>query len=150
MLIRQQGKTVKLLRVVSSAASKRARQVVIGTFRADDGPPAQLLETLGVKERHALRLWLSVYREDVARAEAAPVLACAKQQLEALVAALDVAADTLSPADADALWSQLQELSRSLRRGGHPKPTRSRPAPEPLPGQRDLVDEIAAQAGQTH
>lgn len=149
MLIRQQGKTVKLLRVVSGAGSTRSRQVVIGTFRAGDDPAAQLLETLDVKERHALRLWLSVYREDVARAAAAPVLACAKQQLEALVAALDVAADTLSAADADALWIQLQALARSLRRGGHPKPTRSRPAPAPLPGQRDLIDEIAAQAGRT-
>lgn len=142
MLIREQGRDVKLLRLEPMPGTRRTRQVVIGVFPADADVPPQLLAALARDERRTLSQWLDAHRESRARERARPVLAGAQLQLEALVTALDVAADTLSPADADGLWAQLRAIAQSLRRGGHPKPTMSPRPPAPPPGQRDLIDEL--------
>ncbi|KVT06759.1 hypothetical protein WT24_20350 [Burkholderia sp. MSMB1078WGS] len=54
---------------------------------------------------------------------------------------LEVAADTLSSADADQLWEQLQAITRALKRAGHMRPRAASRPPTPLPGQRDLFGE---------
>lgn len=149
MLIRQQGRVIKLLRLEAVPGTGLTHQVPVGIFRADDGVPSQLLSQLTHKERRTLSEWLGAYQEKQARAKARPVLTRAQSQLEAIVAALDVAADTLSPADADILWNQLRALAGALRRGGHPKPVAPRRQPAPLPGQRDLVDELVNRSSST-
>jgi hypothetical protein len=69
-------------------------------------------------EREALAGWLAVYREGQARTEARAMLASAPAQLESLVSALEVAADTMSAAEADGVWAQLQAIARTLKRAG--------------------------------
>ncbi|WP_244136574.1 hypothetical protein [Burkholderia sp. BCC0405] len=58
MLIREQYRTITLLRAQHNPATKRIRQIVIGRFRAGVPLAAKLLEQLDGDERHALDLWL--------------------------------------------------------------------------------------------
>ncbi|KVN20748.1 MULTISPECIES: hypothetical protein [unclassified Burkholderia] len=114
---------------------------MLGTFRADEPIPPALLDELTRDERKALARWLAVYRESQARTQARPVLAGAPAQLESLVRALEVATDTLSAADADQLWAQLQAIARTLKRAGLPRPRAARRPPAPLPGKQDFFGE---------
>ncbi|HGL5386719.1 TPA: hypothetical protein ACKFJT_007140, partial [Burkholderia cenocepacia] len=99
------------------------------------------LEILSSAERKALARWLEVYQESQRRTEARTTLAAAPANLESLVSALEAAADTLSAADADRMWAQLQAIARTLKRAGHPRPRAARRPPAPLPGQQDFFGE---------
>ena len=97
MLIREQGRLIKLLRVEPPRRPSirgGARECVIGTFRADEPVPTGLIDTLSRDERKLLERWLEAYRESKARNQVRPVLASAPEQLKRLVGALEVAADT--------------------------------------------------------
>ncbi|WP_333967647.1 hypothetical protein [Burkholderia orbicola] len=118
MLIREQGNLIKVLRVEppkQPRARGRRRAHVLGTFRADEPAPHELLAVLTPDEREALASWLSVYREGQARTEVRAMLASAPAQLESLVSALEVAADTMSADEADRVWAQLQAIARTLK-----------------------------------
>ncbi|HDR9511571.1 hypothetical protein C5615_35285 [Burkholderia cepacia] len=144
MLIREQGRLIKVLRVeppTQPPTRGRRREHVLGTFRADGPIPAALLDALSRDERKALARWLAVYRESLRRTDARTTLATAPTHLESLVSALEVAADTLSAVDADQMWVQLQAIARTLKRAGHPRPRAARRPPAPLPGQQDFFDE---------
>ncbi|RXV64196.1 hypothetical protein D1006_41130 [Burkholderia stabilis] len=144
MLIREQGRLIKVLRVeppTQPPTRGRRREHVLGTFRADGPIPAALLDGLSRDERKALAGWLAVYRESQRRTDARTTLATAPTHLESLVSALEVAADTLSAAEADQMWVQLQAIARTLKRAGHPRPRAARRPPAPLPGQQDFFDE---------
>lgn len=144
MLIREQGRLIKVLRVAPSTQPPtrgRRREHVLGTFRADEPIPAELLDILSSDERKALGRWLEVYQESQRRTEARTALAAAPANLESLVSALEAAADTLSAADADRMWAQLQAIARTLKRAGHPRPRAARRPPAPLPGQQDFFGE---------
>lgn len=144
MLIREQGNLIKVLRVEppkQPRARGRRREHVLGTFRADEPIPPELLAALTPDEREGLARWLSVYREGQARTEARAMLASAPAQLESLVGALEVAAATMSAAEADRVWAQLQAIARTLKRSGHPRPRAVRRPPAPLPGQQDFFGE---------
>ncbi|KWH59324.1 hypothetical protein [Burkholderia cepacia] len=145
MLIREQGRLIKVLRVAPPTQPPtrgRRREHVLGTFRADGPIPAQLLDALSRDERKALARWLEVYREGQRRTDARTTLAAAPAHLESLVSALELAADTLSVAEADHLWSQLQAIARTLRRAGHPRPRAARRPPAPIPGQQDFFGDL--------
>jgi len=142
MLIREQGRSIKLLRVTRSGDARRPRQIVIGTFRADEDVPTELLERLDRNERRELSSWLVAWRGSQAMARAREVFASAPAHLDELVAALDAAAGLLPPAEADVLWRKLQMIARGLRRGGHPRPKRPTTRPARLPGQLDLIDTL--------
>ncbi|QTO23337.1 hypothetical protein [Burkholderia seminalis] len=144
MLIREQGRLIKVLRVEPPKAPPsrgRRREHVLGTFRSDEPIPPHLLDALTRDERKALARWLAVYRESQARVDARTTLAVAPALLESLVSALEVAADTLSAAEADHLWAQLQAIARTLKRAGHPRPRAARRPPAPPPGQQDFFGE---------
>lgn len=142
MQIREQGRSVKLQRVEHNNATRRDRQIVVGTFRVGGDVPAELLEQLSGSERRELAQWLSAWRDNQAMVRSRAVLADASVHLDELVAALEVAAGHLSPGEADLLWHKVQAVARGLRRGGHPRPKRAAPRPTPLPGQLDLTDEL--------
>ncbi len=111
MLIREQGSLIKVMRVEpfrQPFAKGRWRECVLGTFRGDEPIPPELIAALTRDEREALARWLSVYRESQRRS----MLAAAPVQLESLVSALEVAAATLSAAEADRVWAQLQAIVR--------------------------------------
>ncbi|WP_050805947.1 hypothetical protein [Burkholderia ambifaria] len=147
MLIRKQGRLVKLVRVESSTGSARAARTpqrrrgkrhVLGSFRVEEPVPAALLDMLTREERRTLTCWMAVYREEEARARALPVLAGAPEQFDTIIAALEAAADTLSVEEADCLWAQLKVIARTLTRAGHMRPRAPRRPPPSPPGQRDF------------
>lgn len=153
MLIRKQGRVVKLLRVEPSKGSTTGARIrrggsgrrhVIGSFRVDEPVPSGLLAALTREERMTLACWLTAFREDQARVRALPILAGAHEQFEAIIAALEAAADALSVEEADRLWSQLKAIERTLKRAGHARPRRARRAHVAPPGQRDFFGEIEA------
>ncbi|WP_230949022.1 hypothetical protein [Burkholderia diffusa] len=139
MLIRELGRTITLLRPEHSGKTGRQRHIVIGTFRADQGVPTELLGQLNRNERRELSVWLAAWHDSQAIARARVVLAQAPSRLDELVAALEIASETLARSEADALWQQLQAIARGLRRGGHRRPKRAPALPTPLPGQLDLI-----------
>lgn len=66
MLIREQGRLIKVLRVnppKRSSGRVRSREHVIGTFHADGPIPAALFDALTRDERKELARWLAAYRE---------------------------------------------------------------------------------------
>lgn len=87
------------------------------------------LAALTPDEREALARWLSVYREGHARTKARAILASAPAHLESLVSALEVAADTMSAAEAAPVWAQLQAIARTLKRSGASASAAARCAP---------------------
>lgn len=121
MLIREQGSLIKVLRVEPSKQPPRGRwrEHVLGTFRGDKSIPPELLAALTRDEHEALARWLSVYRESQTRTDICPMQAAAPVQLESLVSTLEAAADTLSTAEADHVWAQLQAIVHTLKRTGH-------------------------------
>ncbi|HHY6930507.1 hypothetical protein QZM43_32540 [Burkholderia orbicola] len=143
MLIREQGRSIKLIRTVRGVDTRRLRQVVIGAFRAGEDVPAELLERLDRNERRELAVWLAAWRDSQAIAQARLVLANAPGRLDELVTALAAAAGDLAPAEADMLWEKLHVIARSLRRAGHRRPKRRLPALQQIPGQLDLIDVLA-------
>lgn len=143
MLIREQGRSIKLIRTVRDIGSRRLRQTVIGAFRADEDVPPELLDQMDRNERRELAVWLAAWRDSQAMAQARLVLANAPGRLDELVTALDAAAGSLAPAEADMFWDKLHVIARSLRRAGHPRPKRRPPALQPIPGQLDLIDVLS-------
>ncbi|WP_232446697.1 hypothetical protein [Burkholderia ubonensis] len=142
ILIREQGRKIKVIRRVKAADTGRFRQRVVGTFVANDPVPASLLELLDKSERRALDAWLDANRNaaEIERARAA--LTDASTQLASIVDALAIAADTLAPTEADRVWEQIHAIARTLRRAGHRRPRRACSPRISVPGQRDLVDEL--------
>uniref|UniRef100_UPI001CC70E61 hypothetical protein n=1 Tax=Burkholderia diffusa TaxID=488732 RepID=UPI001CC70E61 len=119
---------ITLLRAQRNPVTRRNRRIVIGRFRAGELPAATLLEQLDADERCALDLWLAAWRDAQGRERGRAVLRRAPAQLDELVAAIDVAADSLNVEEADQIWRKLQAITRALRQSGHPKP---RPVPRP-------------------
>ncbi|KVD94750.1 hypothetical protein WS63_03355 [Burkholderia stagnalis] len=142
MLIREQGRKIEVIRRVKAADTGRFRQCVVGSFRDTDPTPVALIELLDKSERRTLEAWLEAYRNAAAIARARATLTDASTQFASIVDALNIAADTLAPTEADRVWEQIHAITRALRRAGHARPRRTRSSPIPLPGQRDLLDEL--------
>ncbi|KVP61215.1 hypothetical protein [Burkholderia ubonensis] len=142
MLIREQGRSITLLRSERSKNTRRHRHVVIGAFRVEENVPAELLTQLNQSERVELAQWLAVWRESQAIARVHAIPANASSYLDQLVAALDMATELLTPAEADALWHKLQAVTRGLQRGGGPRPNRTMQRP-PTPRRAGSVRRLA-------
>ncbi|WP_232458571.1 hypothetical protein [Burkholderia ubonensis] len=142
ILIREQGRKIKVIRRVKAADTGRFRQRVIGAFMASHPAPAALIELLDKSERRTLEAWLDAYRNAAEVERARVTLAGTSSQLASIVDALAIAADTLAPTEADRVWEQLHAIARTLRRAGHRRPRRACSPRISMPGQRDLVDEL--------
>jgi hypothetical protein len=139
MRIHEQGDTVRLIRSERLPGWPRPRQKVVGTFRRDRGPTQSLLDALTDDERDSLSQWLSVRQVRDAHHQHQRTLDAAHAQLVELVAAVDAAAELITPAQVDTLWNDLAAIARALRRAGYPKPKRERKPPPAPPGQGDLL-----------
>jgi hypothetical protein len=151
MQIHKQGNTVRLIRSGREPNTPRARQTLVGTFHLDHGPDRALLDRLDDDERARLDRWLSARtarRTDEAHRH---TLGAAHERLGELVAAIDAAAELLSPRDAAALWSDLAGIAGALERAGYPDPARVIPAP-PAPARPrvDLFDEVIPRSRRRH
>lgn len=147
MLIREQGRLIKLLRAERPKPDGRTRQLVIGSLRVDEAVPEEVLKALTRDERRALSRWLRAYHLSQRRTSAGVILRGTSPCLDKLVDALNVAADTLQTNEADRLWHQVRAIARTLKRAGHPRPRSERESAASLPGQLDLVDELEAAGG---
>ncbi|MBB6592710.1 hypothetical protein LBW62_07955 [Ralstonia solanacearum] len=136
MLIREQGNVVKLIRVVRGQENLRGRQEIIDSFRPEIGPTTALLALLLDDERGSLERWLNARNQQQHR----QTLGDALPRLVDLAAAIDAAAELLTPADARAIWHELEGVARALKRVGYPRPSR-RPAKTSavMPEQGDLL-----------
>lgn len=63
MLIREQSRTIKLLRFERATETGRCHLRVIGTLQVGEDLPPTLRAALTLDERKALERWLSVHHE---------------------------------------------------------------------------------------
>jgi hypothetical protein len=141
MQIRETGDRITLIRVAPDPTGRYKRQEVIGTFRRDgNSVPKNLLANLTADERLRLKQWLTVDASRQSLAAHRETFSKVGSQIDALVAALDEAAEFLNPTEADALWQRLAQVSRALKRAGFEKPKRATKPISASPKQIDLLD----------
>lgn len=146
MQFREQGKKIQCIRSTYDPASKRSHQKVVASFdRWADKLPSVGLEELTDTERQELAAWFDA-RQVKARANRQQWrVSDAPRALSDLAEAIR-AADTLDAAHAAKIWAGMADVAKALRKAGHPKPKRERPAPVALPGQADLLADAAEPA----
>ncbi|WP_369063318.1 hypothetical protein [Burkholderia gladioli] len=149
MLIREQGKLIKVMRADSpdgdgrdmrSRPRGRTRHVVLGVFHADGEVPASLAAALAPKEREVLSRWLDAYRLSRPATSMPSVAGGNQQDLDALVTRVATVADSVRPAEAEALRSRLQRVAHTLTRSAHDASRRNRPQQSSPGAHVDLVD----------
>ncbi|WP_186118596.1 hypothetical protein [Burkholderia gladioli] len=147
MLIREQGRLIKVMRADSPDGDGRdvrprgrTRHVVLGAFHADGGVPASLAAVLVPEERQILSRWLDVYQRSRPAVSMPPAAGGVGQDLDALVSRVAAVADSVRPAEAEALRSRLQRVKRTLARSAHDA-SRREGRQQSSPGAHiDLVD----------
>jgi hypothetical protein len=143
---REQGKKIQCILSTYDPSSKRSHQKLVASFdRWADSLPSDGLEELTDAERQELEAWFAARRADMQARSRRWKLDDAPRILADLADAVR-AADTLTADHAARIWAGLGELAKALRKAGHPKPKRERPAPVALPGQADLLAEAAEPA----
>ncbi|WP_186191251.1 hypothetical protein [Burkholderia gladioli] len=149
MLIREQGKLIKVMRANSPAgagggtrsrARERTRHVVLGVFHADGEVPASLAAALAPKEREVLFRWLDAYRHSQPATSMPTAAGGNGQDLDALVTRVAEVADSVRPAEAEALRSRLQRVKRTLTRSSHEASRRDGRQQSSPSAHIDLVD----------
>ena len=146
MQFREQGKKIQCIRSTYDPASKRCHQKLIASFdsKADRLIAAELLNLTNT-EQQALAKWFMTRK--IAKAErhdqhrvmgAANSLAQLGQSIKATGAAM-------TDSEAAATWSALTDVAKALRKAGHPKPKRKRPA-SMMSSQGDLLAEAVEPA----
>lgn len=146
MQFREQGKKIQCIRSTYDPASKRSHQKVIAAFdRWADKLPSVGLEGLTETERQELVAWFDARQAKAQANRQQWRVSDAPRALSDLVEAIR-AADTLDAAHAAKIWAGLADVGKALRKAGHPKPKRERPAPAALPGQADLLADAAEPA----
>lgn len=146
MQFREQGKKIQCIRSTYDPASKRSHQKVVASFdRWADKLPSVGLEELTDTERQELAAWFDARQAKAQANRQQWRVSDAPRALSDLVEAIR-AADTLDAAHAAKIWAGLADVGKALRKAGHPKPKRERPAPAALPGQADLLADAAEPA----
>ncbi|WP_333983319.1 hypothetical protein [Burkholderia gladioli] len=149
MLIREQGRLIKVMRADSpdgdgrdmrSRPRGRTRHVVLGVFHADGEVPASLAAALVPEERQILSRWLDAYRRSRPAASMPPAAGGDGQDLDALVSRVAAVADSVCPAEAEALRSRLQRVKRTLARSAHDASRREGRQQSSPSAHIDLVD----------
>ncbi|WP_175762281.1 hypothetical protein [Burkholderia anthina] len=148
MLIREQGRIIKVLRLELNPRTRRKRQIVVGSFQAGTCPPATLLEQLSAAELKELNTWLTAQRQLREYGQMRDVAQRALLPLSEIAHAFDIAAETLSPDQADAIWDEISAIARALKRAGHRRP---RPAARSFsaPGQIDFIEMLTGDSART-
>lgn len=144
MQFREQGKKIQCIRSTYDPASKRSHQKVVGAFdRWADKLPSTGLEALTDAERAELAAWFDARQSAKAERMSQYRASIGGQTLADLADAIRAAGGLTDDQAAAAVWRGLADVAKALRKAGHPKPKRERPAPVALPGQADLLAEAA-------
>jgi hypothetical protein len=141
---REQGKKIQCIRSTYDPASKRSHQKVVASFDrwAVELPP---LPELTDAERVEASEWFAARQAAKAERMNQYRASIGGQTLADLADAIR-AGGTLTDDQAAAVWRGLADVAKALRKAGHPKPKRQRPAPVALPGQADLLADAAEPA----
>lgn len=146
MQFREQGKKIQCIRSTYDPASKRSYQKVVASFnRWADSLPSDELKGLTEAERAELVEWFDARRAKAQASRQQWKVNDAPRTLADLAESIR-AVDTLTAAHAAKIWAGLADVGKALRKAGHPKPKRERPAPAALPGQADLLADAAEPA----
>lgn len=139
MQFREQGKKIQCIRSNYDPAAKRSHQKVVAAFdRYADKMPSADVADLTEEERQELAVWFG-QRQTIRTASMSQYRArSGGQTLDDLAKAIS-AAENLTAEQAAAVWHGLADVAKALRKAGHPKPKRERPAPVVLSGQADLL-----------
>ena len=146
MQFREQGKKIQCIRSTYDPASKRSHQKVVAVFdRWTDSLSSVVVADLTALERLDLAVWFkarqSVKAEQMNQHRVTSA-ALTLMQLGESIKAIGVA---MTDSEAALTWSALADIAKALRKAGHPKPKRERPA-SVVPGQADLLAEAAEPA----
>lgn len=146
MQFREQGKKIQCIRSTYDPASKRSHQKVVAAFdRWADKLPSVEVADLTDAERQELAVWFG-QRQTIRTASMSQHRArSGGQALDDLAQAIS-AAESMTAEQAAAVWHGLADVAKALRKAGHPKPKRERPAPVALTGQADLLAEAVEPA----
>ena len=143
MQFREQGKKIQCIRSTYDPAVKRSHQKVVGAFdQWADKLPSAGLEDLTDAERQELVAWFDARQSDRAKRMSQYRASVSGQTLAELADSIR-AAGALTDDQAAAAWRGLADVAKALRKAGHPRPGRSRPAQVPQPEQPVQADLLA-------
>lgn len=137
MQFRAQGKKIQCIRSTYDPAIKRSHQKMVVAFDAWKGLPPNELQDLTPTEREELAAWWEARQVKRTQTLNQSRANQAGQVLADLTEAIRVTG-TLDADHAARIWAGMAELSKVLRKAGHPKPKRKRLA-SVAPGQADLL-----------
>lgn len=145
MQFREQGKKIQCIRSSYDPTSKRSHQKVVATFdRYADKIPSADVADLTEAERQELAVWFGQRQASRAASMSQYRARSGGQALDDLAQAIN-AAESMTAEQAAAVWHGLAEVAKALRKAGHPKPKRERPA-SVVSGQADLLAEAVEPA----
>ena len=143
MQFREQGKKIQCIRSTYDPATKRSHQKVVAAFdRWTDKLPSVGLDELTAAERQELATWFEARQSLKAERMNQYRVTSAASSLVQLGVSIRATGEAMTDAEAAATWNALAEVAKALRKAGHPKPKRERPAPV-VAGQADLLAEAA-------
>ena len=138
MQFREQGKKIQCIRSAYDPASKRSHQKVVAAFdRYADKIPSANVADLTEAERRELAVWFGQRQASRAASMSQYRARSGGQALDDLAQAIN-SAESMTAEQAAAVWHGLAEVAKALRKAGHPKPKRERPA-SVVSGQADLL-----------
>lgn len=145
MQFREQGKKIQCIRSSYDPAAKRSHQKVVAAFdRYTDKIPSVDVADLTEEERQELAVWFGQRQASRAASMSQYRARSGGQTLGDLAQAIN-AAKSMTAEQAAAVWHGLAEVAKALRKAGHPKPKRERPA-SVVSGQADLLAEAVEPA----
>jgi hypothetical protein len=143
MQFREQGKKIQCIRSTYEPTTKRSHQKVVAAFdRYADKLPSAGLEGLTIAERQELAAWFNARQSVKAERMNQYRVMSAASSLAQLGDSIQAIGAAMTEAEAAATWKALAEVATALKKAGHPKPKRERPAPA-ASAQADLLADPA-------
>ena len=139
MQFRIQGKKIQCIRSTYDPISKRNHQKLIASFdRYADKIPLASMVDLTDAERQELNQWFDAQQTASAKRMDHYRVMSAASLLAQLGDSIKAMGATMTDREAAATWCALAEVAKAMRKAGHPKPQRERPA-SVVSGQADLL-----------
>ena len=139
MQFREQGKKIQCIRSAYDPASKRSHQKVVAAFdRKADDLPFVVVADLTATERLDLAVWFKARQSVKAKHMNQSRVTSAASTLMQLGESIKATGAAMTDSEAALTWSALTDVAKALRKAGHPKPKRERPA-SVVSGQADLL-----------
>lgn len=136
MHFREQGKSLQLVRTTYNPEKRRGEQAVVAKLpQYTYIIPEDVRQLLTVEEVHQLTDYLAALEAGRKRQSQAYHLTTLVEDMGKATEALK-GGTTLK--DADTLWNAISDLSKALRKAGHPKPVKASKSPQVPAGQIDL------------